>query len=154
MHLDHASCVALEGKGVLLRGPSGAGKSDLALRLIDGGGELVADDQVLCQREGGALFASAPPPISGLIEVRGFGLMRLEYVPRTQLVLVADLIAPDRVERLPRPAICVIEGIELPRLGLAPFEASAPAKLRMACAMLARGEALVEDLAPPRKPPA
>ena len=137
---------------MLLRGPSGAGKSDLALRLIDGGGELVADDQVLCQAEGGALFASAPAAISGLIEVRGFGLMRLQYLPRTQLVLVADLIAPAQVERLPGPAICVIEGIELPRLGVAPFEASAPAKLRMACAMLARGEALVEDLAP--APPA
>ena len=30
---------------MLLRGPSGAGKSDLALRLIEAGGRLVADDQ-------------------------------------------------------------------------------------------------------------
>ncbi|MXX22636.1 MAG: aldolase, partial [Rhodospirillales bacterium] len=29
------TCVAVDGRGVLLRGPSGAGKSDLALRLID-----------------------------------------------------------------------------------------------------------------------
>ena len=42
MHFSHATCVALAGQGVLLRGPSGAGKSDLALRLIDGGGALVA----------------------------------------------------------------------------------------------------------------
>ncbi|MBT7294587.1 MAG: serine/threonine protein kinase, partial [Rhodospirillaceae bacterium] len=48
MHLNHATCIALAGKGVLLRGFSGAGKSDLALRLIDGGAKLVADDQVLC----------------------------------------------------------------------------------------------------------
>ena len=33
------------GKGVLLLGASGAGKSDLALRLIDGGAKLVADDR-------------------------------------------------------------------------------------------------------------
>ena len=32
-----ATCVAIDGMGVLLRGPSGSGKSDLALRLIDGG---------------------------------------------------------------------------------------------------------------------
>ncbi|HEX7199151.1 MAG TPA: serine/threonine protein kinase, partial [Dongiaceae bacterium] len=40
----HASCVALSGAAVLLRGPPGAGKSDLALRLVDEGGKLVADD--------------------------------------------------------------------------------------------------------------
>ena len=43
----HATCVALRAgrswRGVLLRGPSGAGKSDLALRLVEGGGRLVAD---------------------------------------------------------------------------------------------------------------
>ena len=31
--LVHATCLALEGRGLLLRGPSGSGKSDLALRL-------------------------------------------------------------------------------------------------------------------------
>ena len=33
----HATCVDIDGLGVLLRGPSGSGKSDLALRLIDAG---------------------------------------------------------------------------------------------------------------------
>ena len=57
----HASCVALDGNGVLLRGPSGSGKSDLALRLIDGGAVLVADDQVALTVEGEKILASAPP---------------------------------------------------------------------------------------------
>lgn len=47
--LVHGTCIALRLKAkwhaVLLRGPSGAGKSDLALRLIDEGARLVADDQ-------------------------------------------------------------------------------------------------------------
>ena len=43
----HASCVAMGGHGVLLLGASGAGKSDLALRLIDEGAQLVADDRTL-----------------------------------------------------------------------------------------------------------
>jgi serine kinase of HPr protein (carbohydrate metabolism regulator) len=148
MHLLHATCVALAGQGVLLRGPPGAGKSDLALRLIDGGAVLVADDQVICRPEGGALYASPPPAIAGLIEIRGVGLMRLDHFPRAALLLVADLVAPDQVERLPQPASCTIEGAEVPRIALAPFEVSTPAKLRMTCAMLARGDALVEVLAP------
>ena len=150
MHLLHATCVALAGQGVLLRGPSGAGKSDLALRLIDGGAVLVADDQVLCQPDAGILYAASPPAIAGLIEIRGVGLMRLDYLPRAALLLVADLVAPDQVERLPQPASCTIDGIEVPRIAVAPFEASAPAKLRLTCAMLARGETLVEALAPGR----
>ena len=32
--LVHASCVAVDGKGLLILGPSGAGKSALALALI------------------------------------------------------------------------------------------------------------------------
>ena len=148
MHLRHATCIALAGQGVLLRGPPGAGKSDLALRLIDGGGALVADDQVCCQPEDGNLFASPPPALAGLIEIRGIGLMKLHYLPRVVLLLVADLVPPDQIERLPRPARCTIEGIELPCISVPPFEASAPTKLRMICAMLACGEALAEELEP------
>lgn len=154
MHLNHATCVALAGRGVLLRGLPGAGKSDLALRLIDRGAELVADDQVLCQCMGGAVFASSPPAISGLLEVRGLGLMRLEYLERVEIALVVDLVAPDRVARMPPAARCDVAGIELPLLQLSPFEASAPAKLRLACRALARGEALAQDMAAVPPPPA
>ena len=40
----HASCVAIDGRAVLIEGRSGEGKSDLALRLIDRGAALVSDD--------------------------------------------------------------------------------------------------------------
>jgi len=147
MHLNHATCVAVAGKGVLLRGFSGAGKSDLALRLIDGGAELVADDQVVCHAEGGAVIATAPPAIAGLLEVRGLGVMHLEFLGRVEIALVVDLVAPERVARMPVAAVCEIAGIELPLLELAPFEASTPAKLRLACQALARGEILGDDMA-------
>ena len=85
------TCVAVDGRGVLLRGPSGAGKSDLALRLIDRGAELVADDRVALVSSAGVLTASAPPALRGLMEVRGLGVFRLPYRTSVQLSLVADL---------------------------------------------------------------
>lgn len=69
----HASCVAIGGRGVLLVGPSGSGKSDLALRLIDGGAELVADDRVALRLADGRPVADAPPALAGLLEIREIG---------------------------------------------------------------------------------
>ena len=46
MEQIHATAIDIGGDGVLLRGPSGCGKSDLALRLIDAGARLVADDRI------------------------------------------------------------------------------------------------------------
>ena len=66
--LVHGTCVELFGLGVLLRGPSGCGKSDLALRLIDDGARLVADDQVVLTEEAGRRGANAQTermPIGG-----------------------------------------------------------------------------------------
>ena len=64
MTLIHATCVEFEGTGVLLRGPSGAGKSDLALRMIDAGWALVADDQVDLAVLGGRLEATPPQALA------------------------------------------------------------------------------------------
>jgi hypothetical protein len=48
------------------------------------------------------------------------------------VVLVVDLVAPGAVERLPEPARCTLAGVDLPLLRLAPFEASAAAKVSLA----------------------
>ncbi len=72
--LAHATCVLCGARGAaLLRGPSGSGKSDLALRLIDGGAKLVADDQVVLTRRGAVLWAAPPTALADRIEVRGVG---------------------------------------------------------------------------------
>ena len=131
MLLLHATCVEIDRLAVLLRGPSGSGKSDLALRLIDAGARLVADDQVELEGRGGRLWARAPAALAGILEVRGIGLRRLAYRDRASVGLVADLVAPERIERLPEPATEMLAGIVLPRLALAPFEAAAVAKLRL-----------------------
>lgn len=139
--LVHATAVAVEGGAVLLRGPPGAGKSDLALRLIDAGAHLVADDQVELRRLGPRVVAAAPPPLAGLIEIRGVGILRVEAVPRAPLVLIADLVVAGEVERLPAPRFETVLGVVLPRVALAPFEASAAAKLRFARGILGAGDA-------------
>jgi serine kinase of HPr protein (carbohydrate metabolism regulator) len=126
----HATCVAIEGHAILLRGPSGAGKSDLALRLIDGGALLVADDRVVLSIERGRLVARAPQAIAGLIEARGLGIIEVPSAESAPVLLVCDLV--DQVERLPEPETTTLAGVPLPLLHLAPFEASAPAKLRFA----------------------
>lgn len=143
--LVHATCVALplRGKrwrGALLRGPSGAGKSDLAARLIESGARLVADDQTVLARQGRRIIGSAPATLAGLLEVRGVGIVKLgrgQLLARVSVGLLVDLVPPERIERLPEPAREALLGLELPVLALAPFEASAGAKLRLAVAQIA-----------------
>ncbi len=135
----HATCVALKHgrtwRALLLRGPSGAGKSDVALRLLEAGGRLVADDQTHLAKVGRALIATPPPSLAGLIEVRGLGIVKLgrgQLMARAPLCLLVDLVRPDQVERMPDPAREKVLGIDLPKVALAPFEASIVTKLRLA----------------------
>jgi len=112
--LVHATAIAIEGEAILLRGPPGAGKSDLALRLIEGGARLLADDQALLRRADNHVLVRAPAAIVGLIEVRGVGVVRVD-------------------------ALEMVLGLAIPVIVLAPFEASAAAKLRLAWRALAHG---------------
>ncbi len=132
MEQIHATVIDIDGDGVLLRGPSGCGKSDLALRLIDAGARLVADDRTDLTLSSGRVFASAPGELSGLIEVRGVGIVSMAALEKTPLALAVDLIGGDDVERIPDPASVDILGLSVPLLRLAPFEASAAAKVRAA----------------------
>ncbi|MBV8505978.1 MAG: hypothetical protein JOZ11_09250 [Alphaproteobacteria bacterium] len=130
--LVHATAIAIDGRAVLLRGRSGVGKSDLALRLIDGGARLVADDQVELRRAGERVLVSAPAAIAGLIEVRGVGILRVEAVAEATLALLVDLVPPAEVDRFPEARCEDVLGIAAPSIALSAFEASAAAKLRFA----------------------
>jgi len=132
MIMAHATCVAFEGKGVLLRGPSGCGKSDLALRAIAEGARLIADDYVELDLTDGEVVATAPQALGGMIEIRGLGLLRIEAQTRAPVALVVDLVAPETIERLPEERRCELLGSSIPWIALAPFEASAVAKVRYA----------------------
>lgn len=138
----HATCVEVAGAGVLLRGPSGSGKSDLALRLIDDGAQLVADDRTNLVLDAGRLIATAPPTIAGRLEVRGLGILAMPFTARSRVVLAVDLVPAGTVERLPEAAQCEYLGFGLPLIALAPFELSAAAKLRLAVRDAAAGRLL------------
>jgi serine kinase of HPr protein (carbohydrate metabolism regulator) len=138
--LVHGTCVAFGAHAALLRGRSGSGKSDLALRFLalapdgDMAPRLIADDQVVVEEQGGTLTVSAPDALAGKLEVRGLGIMTLPHAERAKLVLIVDLVARDEVPRMPPeplPRITLL-GVRVPNLQLAPFEVSAPLKLKMA----------------------
>jgi len=131
LHQIHATAVAIDGCGILLLGPSGAGKSDLALRLIDRGAKLIADDRVDLADDGLRVILSAPARIAGLIEVRGLGILRFAHVT-APLELAVELVAADAVDRLPEPDAELVCGRKIPLVRLNPFELSAPIKVELA----------------------
>ena len=139
----HATAIACGPRAALILGASGSGKSDLALRclslaptaLLPVAARLVADDQVVLERSGDVLMASAPPALAGLIEVRGLGIVRADPAPPTPVVLAVELMAPGTTERYPEPwpTTCLL-GLKVPVLKLWAFESAAAQKILAALA--------------------
>ena len=138
----HATLVARDGAGVLLRGSSGAGKSDLALRLIGSGGgwRLVSDDQVELHsvqnsavQSGaaqGGVVGRGPAAIAGKLEARGLGIVELPAIASAPIRLVIDLVPRDAVPRMPEEGETVaLLGVPVPLLRLHAFDASTPLKI-------------------------
>jgi len=129
----HASALVLGEAGVLIRGPSGSGKSGLALALLALAGHrgifaaLVGDDRVHIRVSGRQILASGAPSVRGLIERRGFGIIRAPTEPCAVVRLVVDLsLGGKRNPRLPDDdSLSVsIANIVVPRLAF--DAASAP----------------------------
>jgi len=127
----HATCVEVDGLGILLRGPSGSGKSDLALRLMDDGAHLIADDYTDLTAQNNRLIATAPHSIKNLIEVRGVGVLKIAAAVQADVGAIIDLVTPEQIDRLPEDEEITMLGLPLLRFKLTPFEASAPAKVRL-----------------------
>jgi serine kinase of HPr protein (carbohydrate metabolism regulator) len=148
----HATCIRLAragrafgapaSAGVLLLGSSGAGKSDLALRLIERGAQLVADDRTDLFIARGQIHARAPKRIAGYLEIRGLGILELPYAATARIALVVAL--KHDVARMPRhsryrppQALTLTAAARPPLIALDPFEFSAPAKVAAAAAAFA-----------------
>ena len=130
LEVIHATAVALHRRAALITGRAGAGKSTLAIELLALGGALIADDLVALRAgENGALIAAPPPAAAeeaGMIEARGVGLIRSpRRVATAPVAFVVDLDAATTGERLPRRAVRVFAGVEVPviRVGARPAPA-------------------------------
>ena len=137
----HASSVMIDGRVLLIAGRSGSGKSDLALRLIDRGALLVADDYTRLDRRGDRLIASSPAATAGKIEIRGLGIVEMAFAAEGPVALLLDL--DGEIERMvPEPVGSVrIEGVDVPALSFAAHEPSAPIKAEQALRRLGLEEA-------------
>ena len=138
----HATLVArrIDGRwrGALIRGPSGAGKSTLALRCLETGFRLVADDRVVAFASGGRVFGKPPKPLQGLIEVRSVGVVAVsDTLPFSEIALVVDLVA--ETDRMPEPAFDLVAGLSVPRIRLPLADADLPRRLTVTLAALQRG---------------
>jgi HPr kinase/phosphorylase len=120
----HASAIKVGDLAVLIRGPSGSGKSRLAFDLIMAGRSgvleravLVGDDRVHLATLGREIEVRPAPALAGLIEIRGLGIRRCDFVEHATVGLVVDLDAADG-ERLPPAESLKIDilGVEIPRI--------------------------------------
>jgi serine kinase of HPr protein (carbohydrate metabolism regulator) len=123
-------------RGVLVEGPSGAGKSDLALRALDHGWSLVADDRTLVWSSGGRLYGRAPDSLAGLLEVRGHGVVSVPRRPFAAIALVARCLQHADIQRTPDSDAVTLLDLSLPLAAIVATEASAPAKLGRALSLL------------------
>jgi HPr kinase/phosphorylase len=135
--MANGTAIAWNGKAALIMGPPGSGKSDLALRLIDQGAELIADDLVELTRSGTRVMAGfpgdAPPDLKGRIEARGLGIVAVAAAAApVELALVVEAAAPEDVERLPKSLYSQWLDLDIPTLRLALREAVTPTKVRLA----------------------
>ena len=128
----HATAIARNGCGILIKGRSGSGKSDLALRLITEGMELIADDRVNLKVKDKIIYLTAPKTIQGLIEVHGIGIINQKCIQNVPLRLIVNLRPGCEIERFPHNKSEIINNVPVPSICVDAFEVSTIIKIEIA----------------------
>ena len=111
----HATCVDINGSGVLIVGRSGSGKSSLAINLIALGSKLVADDQCEIVKKNNKLSVFKPTSLPSSIEIRGVGLVSVPMVVETSLDWVVNMDEAE-TQRMPDLQFTEIDGYRIPTI--------------------------------------
>lgn len=129
--IRQSTCIAIDGRAVLIDGVSGSGKSSLALALIDRGAILVADDGVMLEAMNSRLVASPHPNTQGLIEVRNLGILEMPFLSSASVALsiCLDQEAPRFIDS---PETIEIDGCHIPAVRLWPREGPLAIKAELA----------------------
>ena len=126
----HSTSLVVEDSGLLIIGESGIGKSDLALRMIDSGAMLIADDVTICKKINNFIYLFSPEETKGLLEVREIGIITVPFIENIKLSLVIQLINEENI-RYPENENCLILGIKVPKIKIYGKNSSAVAKIKV-----------------------
>ncbi|MCY0149089.1 HPr kinase/phosphatase C-terminal domain-containing protein [Hoeflea sp. G2-23] len=136
----HATAIVVAHTGLLFVGSSGAGKSGMAFACLQAAlrrgwnAALIADDRTCLTVAGGRLIASCPKPISGLLEIRGSGIVRLRQRDQAVMHLAVAPGEASAATRLPPDdETFACNGVSTPLLRLWRDGAADP--LSMLCAL-------------------
>ncbi|MEO1748883.1 MAG: hypothetical protein AAFR27_09760 [Pseudomonadota bacterium] len=126
--LIHATCIGLDGQGVLITGGSGAGKTQTGLAIYRRAMSaqvycgFISDDQTLLQADGDPpkLTATCPANIYGKLEVFGHGIIEdpSVFIERAVVTLVANLVVSEEVARMAPDDWQKMHGVDLPQMRL------------------------------------
>lgn len=146
----HASAFAHHGAGCLILGPSGSGKSRLVAEAILHGAKLIADDRVELVPMMGLVAIAAAPELSGVLELRGLGLIKFhDPTTRHVLHLVVEL-DPACDTRLPELESREFLGVSVPYIRVPAVPAISGAQLLLYLKAMQEGRVLPTDWMPKR----
>ena len=128
----HGTLSRFMDKGILFVGPSGVGKSTAALLLIEAGGMLIADDQVIVDDGALNLVGFCPETIKGKMEVRGVGIVDMPFLKSSSIDLVVELVqSVSNVPRMPEEKLYSIGSKSVKSLTLCAFDVAFVAKIKL-----------------------
>ncbi len=103
----HGTAIVVGERGLIFLGPSGIGKSMMAFtcltiaRRAKAFSALISDDQVFLDHKDDRIVATCPPSITGLMELRGSGIVKMDNVASAPLDLAVQLVSVAGTDRLP-----------------------------------------------------